>query len=57
MVFRRMYPPRLYKKGMTKTLKKREYVYIMEENSSTSSQGEMEVILMADVEGVLYSAR
>ena len=46
-----MYPPRPYKKGQTKTLKKREYVYIMEENSVTKAAGDLEVILLQDVEG------
>ena len=52
VIVRRMYPPALYKKGETKTLKRREYVYIMEENLDTKKTPDMEVILAIDIEGL-----
>ena len=50
-VVRRMYPPRLYKQGETKSLKKREYVYIVEERTDCQPYGEMDIILTQDIEG------
>ena len=52
LVFRRMYPPRLRKVGETKSLKKREYVYIMEENLELEPCPDIKVILTLDIEGM-----
>lgn len=50
-----MYPPRLYKEKQTgpfrPRLKRREFVYIMEENSDNKPAGDMDIILATDVEG------
>ena len=48
-----MFPPRLYKKGVPKALKKREYIYIMEGNTDLVPAGNLKVILVKDVEGKL----
>ncbi|KAI0237956.1 39S ribosomal protein L9, mitochondrial [Lamellibrachia satsuma] len=52
IIVRRMFPPRLYKKGVPKTLKRREYIYSIEENTDLKPAGNMTVILVKDVEGV-----
>lgn len=52
-----MYPPRFYN-GRTgpcrPKLKRREYVYIMEENTNSKPAGKMDVILATDVEGLMH---
>lgn len=54
VIMRRMYPPRLYKKDIAKALKKREFTYIMEENTNDAPLGNMEVILAIDIEELGY---
>jgi len=55
-IFKRMYPPKWYRKSATgpfrPKLKRREYVYIMEENLNYKPAGDIEVILAADIEGL-----
>lgn len=56
-IFRRMHPPKLPRKGFEKlpfraSLKRREYVYILEENTNCQPQGNMQILLTEDVEGV-----
>ena len=48
-----MFPPRLYKIGVPKALKRREYIYIVEGNTDHKPAGNLKVILMKDVEGKL----
>ena len=48
-----MFPPRLHKKGVPKTLKKREYIYTVVGNTDLQPAGDMPVILVKDVEGEL----
>jgi hypothetical protein len=54
-VFKRMYPPRLHKEKQTgpfrPRLKRREFVYVMEENTNSKPAGDIDVILATDVEG------
>jgi hypothetical protein len=53
-----MYPPRLYKEKQTgpfrPRLKRREFVYVMEENTNSKPAGEMDVILATDIEGNFF---
>jgi ribosomal protein L9 len=55
-IFKRMYPPRLYRKDATgpfrPKLKRREYVYILEENTNDKPAGDIELILATDIEGL-----
>jgi len=56
MYFRRMYPVPLRSPNQTgpflPKLRRREFVYIMEENTDTRPAGNMDVILATDVEGL-----
>lgn len=52
VIVQRMFPPRLHKKGVPKTLKKREYIYTVVGNTDLQPAGDMPVILVKDVEGV-----
>jgi len=56
-VFSRKNPPPLYKKSQTgpfrPRLEKEHYLYILEECTHNTPQGNMEVILATDVEGML----
>ena len=53
VIMQRMFPPRLHKQGVPKTLKKREYIYTVIDNTDLQPAGEMPVILVKDVEGEL----
>lgn len=52
VVVQRMFPPQLHKKGVPKTLKRREYIYTVIDNTDLKPAGNMPVILVKDVEGV-----
>lgn len=51
-----MYKPRLHKLNQTgpfrPKLKRREYVYILEEDTNSKPAGKMDIILATDIEGL-----
>jgi len=56
-IFRRKVPPPLYEKRQTwpfrPHLEEEHYLYLLEENKHCRPQGDMDVILATDVEGIL----